>query len=77
MSKYTYKQHKEALQEINNRKEILFNNCKNAVRDATVAYMRDLTTLSELQKVINEIADSGREAMNKLNKQIDELPSYN
>jgi len=77
MSKYTYKQHKEALQEINNRKEILFNNCKNAVRDATVAYMRDLTTLSELQKVINEIADSGREAMNKLNKQIDELPPYN
>jgi hypothetical protein len=77
MSKYTYKQHKEALQEINNRKEILFNNCKNAVRDATVAYMRDLTTLSELQKVINEIADSGRESMKKLNKQIDNLPSYN
>ena len=77
MNKYTYKQYKEALQEINNRKEILFYNCKNAVRDATVAYMRDLTTLSELQKVINEIADSGREAMNKLNKQIDELPPYN
>jgi len=77
MSKYTYKQYNEALQEINNRKEILFNNCKNAVRDATVAYMRDLTTLSELQKVINEIADSGRESMKKLNKQIDNLPSYN
>lgn len=77
MSKYTYKQHNEALQEINNRKEILFNNCKNAVRDATVAYMRDLTTLSELQKVINEIAENGRETMKKLNKQIDNLPSYN
>ena len=74
MSKYTYKQHKEALQEINNRKELLFNHCKDAVMGATAAYLGDLTTLSELQKVINEIAESGREAMKKLNKQIDELP---
>lgn len=65
---------KTELEKINEEKEILWDQCKDAVRDATAAYLRDLTTLSELQKAINEIAENGREAMKKLNKRIDELP---
>ena len=65
---------KTELEKINEGKKMLWDRCKDAVRDATAAYLRDLTTLSELQKVINEIAESGREAMKKLNKQINELP---
>jgi hemoglobin-like flavoprotein len=66
--------HKTELEKINEEKEMLWDRCKDAVRNATTAYLRDLTTLSELQKVINEIAENGREAMKKLNKRIDELP---
>lgn len=66
--------HKTELEKINEEKEILWDRCKNAVRGVTAAYLSDLTTLSELQKVINEIAENGREAMKKLNKRIDELP---
>lgn len=66
--------YKTELEKINEEKEMWRDWCKNAVRDATAAYLRDLTTLSELQKVINEIAEIGREAMKKLNKRIDELP---
>lgn len=65
---------KTELEKINEEKEILWGRCKDAVRDVTAAYLRDLTTLSELQKVINTIANEGREALAKLNKRIDELP---
>lgn len=66
--------HKTELEKINEEKEILWDQCKDAVDRTTAAYLRDLVTLSELQKAINTIANEGREALAKLNKRIDELP---
>lgn len=77
MSKYTYKQYKEALREINNRKTILFNHYKDVVKGATAAYLRDLTTLSELTEMLTRESNEQREAIRQLNNEIDNLPSYN
>jgi hypothetical protein len=77
MSKYTYKQHKEALQEINNRKENLFNYYKDLVQRINNLYQSNVICLSELTEMLTRESNEQREAIAQLNNEIDNLPSYN
>ena len=77
MSKHTYKQHKEALQEINNRKENLFNYYKDLVRRINSLYQSNVICLSELTEILTRASNEQREAIRRLNNEIDNLPSYN
>ena len=77
MSKYTYKQYKEALQDINNRKEVLFNYYKDLVLRINNLYQCNLICLSELTEMLTRVSNEQRGAIRRLNNEIDNLPSYN
>lgn len=72
----SYDEHQKALDEINERKEAIFNYYMQSVQHATALYMRFIISLPELTECLRIIAKEQKEALTRLNQEIGSLPDY-
>lgn len=72
----TYRQHANALKEINDRKETLAQHYRGEVSHAVKMFLRDLLTLDELSQHMGTLEKEQAAALDQLNQEINALPDY-
>lgn len=76
MNKYTYKQFKKDVEEINCRKDVLFSYYKELVQKVNSLYQSNILGLGEMTELLNEISREQRDAIYRLNEEIHNLPQW-
>lgn len=76
MNKYTYKQFKKDVEEINSRKDVLFSYYKELVQKVNSLYQSNILGLGEMTELLNEISREQRDAIYRLNEEIHNLPQW-